>query len=87
LLDVVGVRQEKWRGFAGIAKGGGLNVFYQKPLPKDSPLYTLDNVFMSPHCADRTKEFQLESMEVFVENMPRYIAGDQLVNVVDKARG
>jgi phosphoglycerate dehydrogenase-like enzyme len=44
-------------------------------------------VFMSPHCADRTKEFQLESMEVFVENMPRYIAGDQLVNVVDKARG
>ena len=30
-----------------------------EPLPEDSPLYELDNVLLSPHCADRTAQFQV----------------------------
>lgn len=40
-------------------KGAALDVTEVEPLPKDSPLYELDNVLLSPHCADRTAEFQV----------------------------
>ena len=41
-------------------RGAGLDVFATEPLPASSPLWDLPNVFMSPHNADRTKEFQYE---------------------------
>lgn len=68
-------------------RGAALDVFETEPLPADSPLWELPNVFISPHCADRTKEFQFESLELFVENMKRYMAGDDLMNVCDKKAG
>jgi phosphoglycerate dehydrogenase-like enzyme len=68
-------------------RGAGLDVFATEPLPADSPLWDLPNVFMSPHNADRTKEFQFESMELFVQNVQRYMAGDELLNVCDKKSG
>lgn len=37
---------------------------------------------------DRTKEFQVESVTFFVEeNLPRYVAGEELLNICDKAAG
>jgi hypothetical protein len=68
-------------------RGAGLDVFATEPLPADSPLWDLPNVFMSPHNADRTKEFQFESMELFVQNVQRYMAGEELMNVCDKRSG
>ena len=68
-------------------RGAGLDVFETEPLTRDSPLYDLDNVLLSPHCADRTKMFQHEALELFVQNFGRYVAGDKLMNVVDKAAG
>ena len=35
-------------------RGAALDVFETEPLPKESPLYELDNCLLSPHCADRT---------------------------------
>ena len=72
---------------AGKIKGAGLDVFYTEPLPDGHPLYGLDNVLLSAHCADKTKEFQAQSMHFFVENAKRYAAGDTLLNKVDKERG
>ena len=39
---------------SGRIKGAGLDVTSVEPLPADSPLYRLDNVLLSPHCADHT---------------------------------
>lgn len=80
----------------GRIKGAALDVFYEEPLPESSPLWALDNVFMSPHCADRTKEFQFQSMQLFVRNLKAWAetAGlsqeeqrCSLANVCDKKLG
>eukprot|EP00808_Paulinella_micropora_P006782 g30752.t1 len=71
----------------GKIKGAVLDVFAEEPLPRDSPLWTMSNVFMSPHCADQTAEFQIESMQFFMENMQRFIQDKPLLNIVDKRKG
>ncbi len=71
----------------GKIRGAGLDVFYTEPLPADSPLWGMDNVLLSPHCADRTKEFQFETLSFFVHNMQLFIEGKEVLNVCDKARG
>jgi phosphoglycerate dehydrogenase-like enzyme len=73
--------------FAGKIRGAGLDVFYEEPLPADSRLYKLDNVLMSPHCADRTKDFQFSSLEMYVQKVKKYVAGEGVENPVDKHAG
>ena len=68
-------------------RGAGLDVVYTEPLPKDSPLWDLDNVLLSPHCADRTTTFQAEAIQQFTELAGRYVEGKELFNVVDKPTG
>ena len=58
-----------------------------EPLPADSPLWGLDNVFLSSHNADVTDHFQRDSLRLFVDNMARFVAGEELLNVVDKRSG
>jgi phosphoglycerate dehydrogenase-like enzyme len=71
----------------GRIRGAALDVFYTEPLPADSPLWGLPNVLMSPHCADRTKEFQFESLQLFLQNLRRYVAGQEPANVCNKRAG
>lgn len=68
-------------------RGAALDVFATEPLPASSPLWSLPNVLMSPHCADRTKEFQFESLGRFVDNCGRYLSGRPLLAVCDKRSG
>ncbi|CAL5219435.1 g1265 [Coccomyxa viridis] len=68
-------------------RGAALDVFETEPLPKESPLYELDNCLLSPHCADRTASFWFEAVEQFMQNLERYVKGEELFNVVDKKRG
>ncbi|GFR44249.1 hypothetical protein Agub_g5451, partial [Astrephomene gubernaculifera] len=72
---------------SGRIRGAALDVFAVEPLPPTSPLWHLDNVLLSPHCADRTKEFQYESLSFFLDNMRRFLAGQPLTNVCDKRSG
>ncbi|GAX77703.1 hypothetical protein CEUSTIGMA_g5146.t1 [Chlamydomonas eustigma] len=68
-------------------RGAALDVFETEPLPTDSPLWELENALITPHCADRTKEFQVESIEFFVSNAERFVNGEELMNVCDKRSG
>jgi len=73
---------------AGRVRGAALDVFAVEPLPAESALWGLDNVLLSPHTADRTTIWLDEAMELFLENLRRFGAGEPLLNVVaDKRRG
>ncbi|KAK1747030.1 D-2-hydroxyacid dehydrogenase [Skeletonema marinoi] len=72
----------------GDIKGAGLDVMTVEPLPKDSQLWKLDNVLLSPHNMDMTLSFMQESTEFFInENLPRFVRGIELLNPVDKSAG
>jgi phosphoglycerate dehydrogenase-like enzyme len=68
-------------------KGAGLDVFEQEPLPPGDPMYQLENVLLSPHCADHTKEWLNRAMRFFIQQYDRFVNGEPLENVVNKALG
>jgi phosphoglycerate dehydrogenase-like enzyme len=68
-------------------KGAALDVTTVEPLPSDSPLYRLDNVLLSPHCADHTADWLNDSMSFFLLQLDRFRHGQPLENRVDLARG
>jgi phosphoglycerate dehydrogenase-like enzyme len=68
-------------------RGAALDVFEQEPLPEGHPFYHLENVLLSPHCADHTAGWLERSMLLFLENFERFRTGEPLVNVVDKRLG
>ena len=41
----------------GRIKGAGLDVFTHEPLPDGHPFYKMENVLLSPHCADHTMDW------------------------------
>jgi len=68
-------------------KGAALDVFDREPLPQGHPFYKLENVLLSPHCADHTADWLDRAMRFFVEQFERFRKGEPLKNVVDKRLG
>ena len=66
--------------------GAALDVFEKEPLPKESPLFALDNVFLSPHISGNFPEYQHDVMVQFADNFNRYLAEKDLKNRVCKKR-
>ena len=62
--------------------GAWLDVTSPEPLPTDSPLWTMPNVIITPHCADQTQDFPLRFAHFFRKNLERYRRGEKLSNVV-----
>jgi phosphoglycerate dehydrogenase-like enzyme len=73
--------REGWIG------GAGLDVFEQEPLPADSPLWHLENALLSPHVAGFTPHYDQRAVDLFAQNLARYVAGEPLLNPVNKAAG
>ena len=71
----------------GAIAGAALDVFDTEPLPADSPLWSLPNVLLSPHMSGDTVGWKADLAELFVANFRRWLAGDPLLNVVDKQLG
>jgi phosphoglycerate dehydrogenase-like enzyme len=71
----------------GRIKGAGLDVFTHEPLPAGHEFYQMDNVLLSPHCADHTADWLEQAMQFFLENFGRFHNGEPLKNVVDKKLG
>ena len=61
--------------------GAVLDVFREEPLPATSPLWSMENVLVTPHIAGHA--LPDEVMTVFWENLDRYRKGEPLVNSVD----
>lgn len=72
---------------SGSIAAAALDVFEDEPLPPESPLWDLPNAIVSPHVAGNTAGWRESVMELFVENLERYLLGDPLRNVVDKKLG
>jgi len=70
---------------AGEIAGAALDVYEQEPLPADHPLWTLPNVLMTPHTAGHGPYLDERRLEVLLDNARRFVAGQPLRNVVDKA--
>ena len=72
---------------SGRIRGAALDVFEQEPLPAGHPFYRLDNVLLSPHCADHVAGWLDDAMTLFLDNLDRFRRGAPLLNVVDKRAG
>lgn len=66
--------------------GAALDVFQKEPLPDDSPLWKMPNVTLSPHVSGFTPAYDDLATDIFVENIKRFVAGEALLNVVDRSR-
>ena len=72
---------------AGALRGAALDVFETEPLPPENPLWSMRQVLLSPHCADRVAGWLDRTMELFLDNLDRFVRGAPLLNVVDARRG
>ena len=64
--------------------GCGSDVFEKEPLPSDSPLWDLPNLYITPHNTPAVEDKVGASMQYILENIKHYKAGEPLVNVLDK---
>ncbi|HSG16299.1 MAG TPA: D-2-hydroxyacid dehydrogenase [Anaerolineae bacterium] len=71
----------------GWIAGAGLDVFETEPLPDKSPLWSMDNVILSPHVSGFTNYYDDRAIDLFNENLGRYLAGAPLLNLVDRPSG
>jgi phosphoglycerate dehydrogenase-like enzyme len=68
--------------------GAVLDVFHEEPLPPESPLWTTPNVVLSPHCAvDDGRAYVSRCLDIFFDNLRRYLGGRPLRNIVDRTQG
>lgn len=68
-------------------RGAALDVFDVEPLPPDHPLWDLDNLFMTSHCADHVEGWVESAVLFFLDQFRRWRNGEPLKNVVDKRAG
>jgi D-2-hydroxyacid dehydrogenase (NADP+) len=67
--------------------GAALDVASQEPLPPESPLWRLDNAFITPHMSAVSEHLWERQTDLLMENLERWFAGLELLNRVDLNRG
>lgn len=71
----------------GWIAGAGLDTVATEPLPPESPLWSLPNAFITPHCSALSPRLRERIAQLFIDNLKRYQTGQPLWNVVDKQAG
>jgi phosphoglycerate dehydrogenase-like enzyme len=72
---------------SGQLAGAGLDVTDPEPLPSDSPLWSMENVIITPHVAGGSDLSSARTWALVRENLRRYVAGERMLNVVDLDKG
>ena len=72
---------------SGHVAAAALDVFETEPLPPDSPFWQLPNVIVSPHCSSVFDGWEEASFRFFLTNFERWMAKEELLNVVNPDRG
>ncbi len=72
---------------SGRVGGAGLDVFAMEPLPRESPFWGHPRVMITPHVAGTDATHMERATELFEANLGRFIAGEPLLNEVDKLAG
>jgi D-3-phosphoglycerate dehydrogenase len=72
---------------AGHLAAAGVDVTEVEPLPKESPLWDLPNVIITPHVGAQSARRADDTTNLICENLRRYFRGEPLLNLVDKRLG
>lgn len=70
----------------GQIAGAGLDVVMEEPLPSTHPLWELPNVLLTPHISGASPIYNDRLSDLLFEDLRRYVAGETLLNLVDKER-
>jgi phosphoglycerate dehydrogenase-like enzyme len=84
LLDELALRRALESGWIA---GAVLDVFNEEPLPADSPLYATPNLHVTPHTSWSSDRVVERSVDLFVDNLRRFVSGQPLENLVDLEAG
>ena len=68
-------------------RGVALDVFEKEPLPPDSPLWSMENVIITPHNALYSDLYVRRVFDMIYENLRRYLSGEPLENIADFTKG
>lgn len=60
----------------GQIAGAGLDTFWEEPLPQDSPLWTMENVLITPHTGGETRMYEENVIDILLENLDRLWRGE-----------
>ncbi len=71
----------------GDIAGAALDVFEAEPLPADSPLWSLENLVISPHVSGFSPHYDDRATDLFAENIRRYLNQEPLLNLVEREKG
>lgn len=71
----------------GTLSGAALDVFEQEPLPEDHPLWTREDVVITPHVAGNTDHYDERAADIFLDNLRAFVQGKTLPrNLVDYSK-
>lgn len=71
----------------GDIAGAALDVFEKEPLPENSPLWDMDTVIITPHSSGGYQGFWDTTVDLFLDNLERFLRGAPLRNQVEPGRG
>ncbi|MBC6435544.1 D-2-hydroxyacid dehydrogenase [Nostoc sp. HG1] len=71
----------------GEIAGAAIDTVFTEPLPPENPLWSLPNVFITPHCSSNSPRVKERSLALFLDNFTRYHQGQPLRNIVEQTVG
>ncbi len=84
LLDEAAITQALAQGKIAAA---GLDVFDTEPLPASSPLWSMKQVLITPHLGSATHAVWSRELDIFEENLRRWLAGEPLLYTINPRQG